>query len=494
MFGGTFPPPRPFQKSAHESLRKGVLAGHKNQMLMAPTGAGKTYLGLRLANEANLKGKRALFLCDRRALINQTSVAAFDYGMHDQGIIMGNEADRYNPNAMLQIASSQTLARRSWPKVDVIIVDEAHTQMKVWTDYIKTCSAHVIGLSATPFSSGLGNLFSRLINATTMAELTRSGVLVPMRVFTCKRPNMKGAKTIGGEWSADEAGKRGMEIIGDVVSEWKNLAVGRKTIVFASNISHCEEIARQFNVAGVMAAVFTSNTKDAERKTILDEYRKADSMIRVLVSVEALAKGFDVPDVSCVVDCRPLRKSISTAIQMWGRGLRSCESTGKTDCILLDHSGNIVRFAEEYEQIFHDGLAQLDDGEKLDKTIRKDEEEKQKKGCPKCGFSPFFKRCMSCGFEKQVSSLIEHESGEMVEFKSTSSRNEKQMFYSELVYYCEKKGYSHGWIANTFKQKFGVWPRGLSDISVAPSQETMRYLKHCAIRFARSNQINHHAI
>ena len=89
--------------------------------------------------------------------------------------------------------------------------------------------------------------------------------------------------------------------------------------------------------AGVMAAVFTSHTTPTERKALLDEYRKPDSDLRVLISVEALAKGFDVPDVGCVVDCRPLRKSLSTAIQMWGRGLRASPETGKTDCILLDH-------------------------------------------------------------------------------------------------------------------------------------------------------------
>ena len=60
----SFPPPRPFQQTAHEALREGRRAGHKNQLIMAPTGAGKTYLGLRIANEALQRGKRATFVCD----------------------------------------------------------------------------------------------------------------------------------------------------------------------------------------------------------------------------------------------------------------------------------------------------------------------------------------------------------------------------------------------------------------------------------------------
>ena len=40
-----FPAPRQFQIDAHNALRKGFKEGHKNQLIMAPTGAGKTYLG-----------------------------------------------------------------------------------------------------------------------------------------------------------------------------------------------------------------------------------------------------------------------------------------------------------------------------------------------------------------------------------------------------------------------------------------------------------------
>jgi superfamily II DNA or RNA helicase len=56
-------------------------------------------------------------------------------------------------------------------------------QYGVWTEFSQTTRAAVIGLSATPFSAGLGKIFTNLINATTMHELTESGVLVPMRIF-----------------------------------------------------------------------------------------------------------------------------------------------------------------------------------------------------------------------------------------------------------------------------------------------------------------------
>lgn len=410
----TFPEPRRFQNAAQEALRQGARDGHRCQMLMSPTGSGKTFLGLRVIHEVLLRNRKAMFICDRTTLINQTSAVADSYGLTAHGIIQAQHW-RYRPDMPFQIASAQTLARRDWNEPDVVVVDEAHTQMAAWVDRMKSSKCHWIGLSATPFSVGLGRLFTRLVNATTMHDLTEEGVLVPMRVFTCTRANMEGAATSGGEWTDGAAAERGMEIIGSVVSEWQKFGEGRKTICFGATIAHCEEICRQFNEAGIMAAVFCAQTTPAEREGILKEYRKQDSTLRVLVSVEALAKGFDVPDVGCVIDCRPLRKSLSTAIQMWGRGLRSSPDTGKTDCILLDHSGNIIRFAKDFEEIFYNGLDALDAGEKLDKAIRREDEEKEEPKCPECGYTPFYKRCMSCGHERKSINLVEHQPGEMRE-------------------------------------------------------------------------------
>ena len=424
--GSKFPAPRPFQLSAHEQLRAGFKAGHKNQLIMAPTGAGKTYLGLRICNEAMQKGKRAVFLCDRTTLINQTSEAADAYGLREHGVIQASHWRR-QPDMLLQIASAQTIAKREyWPQLDVLVVDEAHTQLKVWTEYAMASKAAVIGLSATPFSVGLGKIFSNLINATTMHQLTESGVLVPMRIFSCTKPDMTGAATAGGEWTDKAAEERGMDIVGDVVSEWMKFADNRKTIVFGATIKHCKEIAQQFVNNGIMAAVFTSETTAKEREILLDEYRKPDGYLKILISVEALAKGFDVPDVGCVCDARPLRKSLSTAIQMWGRGLRSSPSTGKTDCYLLDFSGNIVRFAEDFTDVFFNGLEKLDDGDKLDKKIRKDDEH-ELRGCPRCGYKPFHKRCMACGFEKIEPALKHALAGQMTEIFIGEGKNKKKL-------------------------------------------------------------------
>ena len=458
-----FPPPRDFQVTAHDQLRAGAKAGHRKQMIMAPTGAGKSYLGLRIIHEALKKGRSAIFVCDRTTLINQTSAVADSYGLGAHGIMQADHW-RADPRMPFQIASVQTLMRRKWPAADVIVIDEAHTLYAGWVEHVRETSAAVIGLSATPFSKGLGQIFTNLINAATMHDLTQSGVLVPMRIYSCARADMTGAETSGGEWTDKAAETRGMEIIGDVVSEWLQYAHNKKTIVFGATIKHCEELCRQFTAAGIMAAVFTAQTTEPERKVLLDEYKKPDSAIRILISVEALAKGFDVKDVECVCDCRPLRKSLSTAIQMWGRGLRSSPETGKSECVILDFSGNVVRFADDFSEIYHNGLDALDAGEKLDKVIRRDDEEKEGKACPSCGHRPFGRKCISCGYEAQSQNLIEHLPGEMQEVVMAGKKklaDDKRHLWEQLASFTR----SHGNVetqqaraAHLYKEMTGQWP------------------------------------
>jgi superfamily II DNA or RNA helicase len=489
----SFPEPRDFQNTAHDKLREGAKAGHRCQIIMAPTGGGKTFLGLRIIHEALSKKKRAIFVCDRETLINQTSAVADSYGLGAHSIIQSGHW-RYDLKMPFQIASAQTLARRKWPDADVIVIDEVHTQYATWVNHIQNTNAAVIGLSATPFSKGLGRLFTNLINAATMHDLTQSGVLVPMRVMSCTKINMEGAATSGGEWKVEAAAERGMEIIGDVVTEWQKHAENRKTIVFGATIAHCEEMARQFNESGIMAAVFTSDTLESERKSLLEEFNKPDSMIRVLISVEALAKGFDVKDVGCVCDCRPLRKSLSTAIQMWGRGLRSSPETGKTDCILLDFSGNIIRFADDFSEVYYNGLDELDAGEKLDKAIRRDPEDKEPSKCPSCGFSPCGKRCISCGHERQPKSLIEHLPGEMVEVMVGKQKlaDDKKHLYEQVCTYTRSHGNpatarQRAWYL--FQDLAGCKPSQFWKFDDQPNipitQNTLNHIKRKQIAFAK---------
>ena len=110
MFGGKFPEPREFQEKTLEALREGIRQGHRRQCVMAPTGGGKTYIGMRLIKKTTDNARRALFACDRITLINQTSAVAEDYGLWNHGIIQANNP-RMDLAQPFQIGSLQTMAQ-----------------------------------------------------------------------------------------------------------------------------------------------------------------------------------------------------------------------------------------------------------------------------------------------------------------------------------------------------------------------------------------------
>lgn len=461
--GVTMPPARACQVRAIEQLREGYRAGHHRQVLVMPTGSGKTITAMMLIHESLKKGKRATFVCDRTALINQTSAVADSLGLTYHAIVQANHPRR-DTSMPLQIASIQTVqARGYWPQSDLVVLDEAHTIYAAAKELLEKKSIPVLGLTATPCTAGLGELYENVVNAATMDELTREGILVPLRILTCVTPDMADAKTAGGEWTAKAASERELTIVGDVVAEWVKHAEGRKTIAFGADIAYCVELVRRFNEIGINAACYTSETPDDERAALVHEFTKPDSAIRILVSVSALAKGFDVKDVGCIIDARPLRKSLSEVIQMWGRGLRSSPETGKQDCILLDHSGNALRFHEDFVDVYFNGFGELSHAEKLDKRAREEPEDWQPAGCPQCKHKPFRKRCLACGYEKPSETLIDSTPGQMQEImigKKKAAESEADLWaqlctYARTNLRTEKKA---GWCWFKFQDITGKKP------------------------------------
>jgi DNA repair protein RadD len=58
------------------------------------------------------------------------------------------------------------------------------------------------------------------------------------------------------------------------------------------------------------------------------------------VTVLALSTGFDVPDVDCIIWCRPTQSPV-LYVQGMGRGTRIAD--GKTDCLVLDFTDTVAR-------------------------------------------------------------------------------------------------------------------------------------------------------
>lgn len=398
---------RDYQVKAIEQLRDGVRNGHVSQILCSPTGSGKTVVASHLMKEAREKGSRAVFVVDRIPLVDQASRTFDEFGI-DHGCLQSQHW-RARPWERIQVASAQTLARRGLAdEIQLLVVDEAHTMYDSVKKLMQREGLVTIGLSATPFTKGLGKLFSRVVNVTTTDQLVQEGWLTPLKVFAAKAIDMKGAKTkFDGEWDDQEMETRGLAIIGDIVAEWigkTNEFFGgpAKTLVFSATVAHGEELCRAFNEQGYnFQQVSYKDGNDDSRRALIEEFRKPDNSITGLVSCEALAKGFDVPDVRIGISARPYRKSLSGHIQQIGRLMRIVE--GKEFALLLDHSGNYLRFYADMEEFFANGISELDKSE-FDAKVRKepDEEDKAQLRCKACGYvmPPRATHCPACGMEK----------------------------------------------------------------------------------------------
>ena len=89
---------------------------------------------------------------------------------------------------------------------------------------------------------------------------------------------------------------------------------------------------------GVRAEHLDGTTPIHEREAILG--RLASGETQVVTNCMVLTEGWDMPAVGCCILARPT-KQMGLFRQMIGRVLRPAE--GKTDAIMLDHSGAVWR-------------------------------------------------------------------------------------------------------------------------------------------------------
>jgi DNA repair protein RadD len=472
----------PHQVMALGLLRESIIRGKRRPMLQAPTGFGKTVLAAAIVDGARAKGKRVLFTVPALSLVEQAVHAFWEEGIRDIGVIQANHVmtDWSRP---VQIASVQTLQRRELPEADVVVIDEAHRwhtfYEKMFTDPAWLAKP-IIGLSATPWTRGLGQYYDDLIIAATTAELIETGYLSPFRVFAPSHPDLTGVRTVAGDYHEGDLGgamNKG-PLVADVVETWHARGQNRSTFVFAVDRAHAKHLQALFENAGVTTGYIDAYTPVKEREEISDKFH--DGEIRVVCNVGCLTTGVDW-DVRCIVLARPTKSEI-LYVQIIGRGLRVAE--GKDDCLILDHSDNTLRLGFVTD-IHHDTL---DDGKT--RANGKRPGAALPKQCPQCAFlkPPRMARCPACGFVAQAMSDIETSDGELVEVTGRKTEG-KVSFYAQLKYYGYEHGHKPGWAANKFREKFGVWPDRFKHVPPSePTPRTMAWIKSRNIAWAKSRR------
>jgi superfamily II DNA or RNA helicase len=227
---------------------------HKRFVLKAPTGVGKTIIATWIIKQAMNRGKRILFVCDRISLINQTSSVFVEYGIQ-HGVFQAQHVD-YNPGLQVQIGSIQTLARRRQREYDMIIIDECHTWYSAHKKLLEyNPDAYILGLSATPFTKGLGKYFESFIEPLSVRDAIDNGYLCDFEIYGPETIDLSGVRVVAGDYKEDDLALAAdkPELVADVVKTWLNLARGLKTIVFSVNVAHGRHLEKEFRKSGINA-------------------------------------------------------------------------------------------------------------------------------------------------------------------------------------------------------------------------------------------------
>lgn len=312
-------PPRRYQLRAFAALRQAYREGKRRILLVSPTGSGKTFMcSMVVASFIERAPDAAIaWMAHRRELVKQGAASLERWGL-DVGY-SGQGSQR----SVQVVSVGGALARGEVPPAKLCVLDEAHHfAADEWGALPKAYGDDVmlLGATATPERGDgrpLDHLFDHMIVVAQPRELVETGDLVPCITYRPKRPQRKGKVA---------------HLPVDAYLEYG--FIGKKAVVFASNVEEATVFAEQFNARGIVASVIHGKTPTKERDKTLAAF--AAGSIRVLVNVFVLTEGWDCPDVEVVMLARRCG-SQSMLMQAVGRGMRPAE--GKEACHFADLCG-----------------------------------------------------------------------------------------------------------------------------------------------------------
>lgn len=401
-----------YQREAVDSIFHYFQSGKTGNPIVAlPTGTGKSVVIGAFVKEAcqTYPGTRILMLTHRKELIGQNAKKleslwpSVPLGVYSAGL------KRKEVGRPVTFAGIQSVVKKPnlFFPVDLAIVDECHLiSNKETTGYRKFLEAglktnpylKVIGLTATPYRHGMGDLTlggiftDRCYDLTGKEEFNRllaEGYLcrlIPRQTET--ELSAEGVALRDGDYvekELQEAVDR-PDVTSSAVRELVRMGVNRKHwLIFSSGVKHAHHIKAELDKYGVTSIVITGETDNREQA--LDD--AIASKYQAIINNNVLTTGFDFPGIDLIGCLRPTQ-SASLWVQMLGRGTRPEE--GKRDCLVLDFARNTAR------------LGPINDPVLPSMKRKKNDEESGKvpvKICPSCAAYNHTRAaiCIECGQE-----------------------------------------------------------------------------------------------
>lgn len=378
----------------------------QNPLIVAPTGAGKSaILGTMAAEVTQDPDSRVIVLTHRSELIEQDAKAIRTFTNEPIGIYSA-QLKRKDMKQRIVVAGINSVYKKAtrFDPFDVVIIDECHLLSRNadsmygrFLQEARLCNPRMklVGLTATHYRldsgmlhEGKGALFDGIAYEIGVKMLLERGYLAPLV-----------SKSGAGEIDLSNVHRRGGEYIpselaqaadNDLLTqmacdEMVQVGANRKSwIVFCSSVAHCEHVRDALRARGVTCEAVTGDLLPDERKS---SYARFDSQeLRCITSCQVLTTGFDQPKVDLIA-LLTATESTGLYIQMVGRGTRIHPT--KTNCLLLDYGGNVVRHGC------------FDDVRPKFKRASGEEGTAPAKECPKCAeiVHAGVRTCPSCGHE-----------------------------------------------------------------------------------------------
>lgn len=315
---------RDYQQECIELIDKLETGSYLIQMA---TGCGKT------ATFTNIKRKgRILVLAHREELVTQP-VKYYDCPV---GIEMASQHSNGEPVVIASIMSlTHRLDKFKSDDFDLIIIDEAHhAAAKSYKKILEYFNPRLIlGFTATPNRGDkvrLNDVFQKIIFQRDLKWAIKNKYLTDIY---CMRVNIgydisNVAKRMGDFAPSELEEALDTDVLNKAIAEAYNKYARGQTLIFATSVKHCEDIAKE--IPG--AVTVTAETKN--REELIKKFTNRE--IPVLVNCMIFTEGTDMPLVETVMIARPTQNS-SLYTQMVGRGLRLYP--GKEKLVLIDLVG-----------------------------------------------------------------------------------------------------------------------------------------------------------
>lgn len=339
-----------------------LIANHQNRqnsLLVLPTGAGKTRTALSTIIEIMQSTgdyAKVLWLAHTKPLCNQASVSmeelwrtsnaeGFEIRHRDLRIMENYESNVLPIESILTMPQFIVSTYNSIEKIldlefDIIIADECHQRIEVQQDLRKNfLESNFIGITATPSLGGnlktLSNLYSSIVFPRSISRRYNETkrVLIEQDILSNAIIEEKsilsladsGAFTAQGSWQSQPETIR---IAYDLTKKMLNTNEVNQILVFVNGVDRACILSSLLFASDIPAYAVHADTRN--RESIFDKFRVGD--IKVIVSVDILREGVDLPNVDGILIMRQgvgIHDPMVT--QMIGRGLRGRATNGGTE-------------------------------------------------------------------------------------------------------------------------------------------------------------------